>query len=95
MRIIQIIALFTLTIGWFPFMWIVIWGSWHREYAVWILFLGLILCLPSALILGQVVTQKGLWLKQEELDKEVKKFRNAKEKYEKATIEIVKIQKLK
>ena len=94
MKKLQIIALFTLTIGWFPFMWIAIWGSWHREYAVWILGLGIILCISSALILTQVLTQKALWLNQEELDKEIEKFRNAKAKYEKATLELVKMQQL-
>jgi len=101
MKKLQIIALFTLTIGWFPFMWIAIWGSWNRDYAVWILFLGLFLCITSAVILGQVLTQKALWLNQEELDKEVQnffkevqKFRDAKAKYEKATLELVKMQQI-
>ena len=94
MKKLQIIALFTLTIGWFPFMWIAVWGSWNRDYAVWILFLGLFLCISSALILAQVLTQKALWLNQEEFDKEVQKFRDAKAKYEKATLEIVKMQQL-
>ena len=94
MKKLQIIALFTLTIGWFPFMWIAVWGSWNREYAVWILCLGIILCISSALILAQVLTQKALWLNQEELDKEIEKFRNAKAKYEKATLELVKMQQL-
>ena len=95
MKKLQIIALFILTIGWFPFMWIAIWGSWHREYSIWILFLGFLLCITSALILLQVLTQKALWLNQEELDKEVEKFRNAIAKYEKATLELVKMQQLK
>lgn len=94
MKKLQIIALFTLTVGWFPFMWIAVWGSWNRDYAVWILFLGLFLCISSALILAQVLTQKALWLNQEEFDKEVQNFRDAKAKYEKATIEIVKMQQL-
>ena len=94
MKKLQIIALFTLTVGWFPFMWIAVWGSWNRDYAVWILFLGLFLCISSALILAQVLTQKTLWLNQEELDKEIEKFINAKAKYEKATLELVKMQQL-
>jgi hypothetical protein len=67
-------------------MWIAIWGS--REYAIWILFLGLFLCITSAVILGQVLTQKALWLNQEELDKEVQNFRDAKANYEKAVQQI-------
>jgi hypothetical protein len=92
MKKLQIIALFTMTIGWFPFMWVAIWGSWHREYGLWILFLGLILCLSSALILGQVLTQKALWLNQDELDKEIENFKDAKTKYEKATQKLVRNQ---
>jgi hypothetical protein len=95
MKKLQIIALFTLTIGWFPFMWIAIWGSWNRDYGVWILCLGLILCISSALILANLLTQKALWLNQEEFDKEVQKFRDAKTKYEKATLELVKMQQIK
>ena len=33
-------------------------------------------------------------MKQEEFDKELEKFRNAKSKYEKATLELVKMQKI-
>jgi superfamily II DNA or RNA helicase len=76
MKKLQIIALFTLTIGWFPFMWIAIWGSWHREYAVLILVLGLFMCMSSALILGQVFTQKALWLNQEEFDELIDEQKN-------------------
>lgn len=94
MKKLFITAFFTLTVGWFPFMWIAAWGSWNRDYAVWILFLGLFLCISSTLILSQVLTQKALWLNQEELDKEVQKFRDAKAKYEKATLELVKMQQL-
>jgi len=94
MKKLQIIALFINTIGWFPFMWVAIWGSWNRDYAVWVLFLGIILCMPSALILCQLLSQKALWLNQEEFDKEVEKFRKAKAKYEKATLELVKMQQL-
>jgi len=94
MKKLQIIALFTITIGWFPFMWVAVWGSWHREYGLWILFLGFILCISSALILGQVLTQKALWLNQDELDKEIQKFKDAKAKYDKAALELVKLQSL-
>jgi hypothetical protein len=94
MKKLQIIALFTLTIGWFPFMWIAVWGSWHREYAIWVLVLGLFLCIVPSVIIGGVLSNKAFWLNQEELDKEVEKFRNAKTKYEKATLELVKMQQL-
>jgi hypothetical protein len=94
MKKLQIIALFTLTIGWFPFMFIAVWGSWHRDYGLWIICLGFSLCISSALILANLLTQKALWLNQEELDKEVENFRNAKAKYEKATLELVKMQSL-
>lgn len=94
MKKLQIIALFINVLGWFPFMWIAVWGSWHREYGFLILGLGLILCMSSALILGQILTQKALWLNQEELDKEVQKFKDARGKYEQATLEIVKLQSL-
>ena len=94
MKKLQIIALFTLTIGWFPFMWMAIWGSKHKDYAALIVILGLFLCIFSAVILCFTLNQKALWLNQEEFDKEVKKFRDAKAKYEKATLELVKMQKL-
>jgi hypothetical protein len=94
MKKLQIIALFTLTIGWFPFMWIAIWGSWHREYAIWVLILGLFLCIVPSLIIADLLSNKALWIKQEEFDKELEKFRNAKSKYEKATLELVKMQKI-
>lgn len=94
MKKLQIIAVFINVIGWFPFMWIAVWGSWNREYATYILCLGIFLCLSSGLILVHLLTQKALWLKQEEYDKEVQMFRDAKAKYQKATLEIVKLQSL-
>ena len=67
MKKLQIIALFILTIGWFPFMWIAIWGSWHREFAVWVLCLGIILCISSEVLLEkekqQIINAHGVQMK--------------------------------
>ena len=42
------IAYYPLVLGWFIFMWVAVYGSWHREYGVWIALFGLGLCMFGA-----------------------------------------------
>lgn len=95
MKKIQIIALITLMIGWFPFMFVSIYGMHNKDLSLIIMFSGFIICLMSALILTPLFSNKALWLKQDEFDKEKDKFVLARKKYEQATLEFVKKQEVK
>jgi hypothetical protein len=50
---------------------------------------------PNSVSVQQALLQVWNECEQEELDKEVEKFRKAKAKYEKATLELIKMQQLK
>jgi hypothetical protein len=49
---------------------------------------------PNSVSVQQALLQVWNECEQEELDKEVEKFRKAKAKYEKATLELIKMQQL-
>ena len=85
MRKITLLSVFVLTIGWFPFMWIAVFSSNHKEYVMYALFLGLFLCIPSAIIVASSLSNKALWINQEKLDAEIQSFKEVKKAYEQAT----------
>jgi hypothetical protein len=83
------IALVISTIGWFPFMWLSIWGSWNREAGMWVLLLGLVLCLFSGIILIGLLNNKALWLSQDKYNEHIQEFKDAKKIYEKASKQLI------
>ena len=83
------IALVISTIGWFPFMWLSIWGSWNREAGMWVLLLGLVLCLFSGIILIGLLNNKALWLSQYKYNEHIKEFKDAQKIYEKASKQLI------
>ena len=95
MKKIQVIALITLILGWFPFMWVCLYGMHHKDLALIIIFSGFSICIISALILVSLFSNKALWVNNEEFDKEKEKFVLARKKYEQATLEFVKKQEIK
>jgi len=83
------IALSISTIGWFPFMWLSIYGSWNRDAGLWIFCLGLALCLFSGLILVGLLSNKALWLSQDKYNEHIQEFKEAKNIYEKASKKLI------
>lgn len=96
MKTIQKIAIITLTLGWFPFMWICAFASTteNKDIVMAVLFTGLFLCLMGSMLSMSIFSNKLFWKKQDEFDKEIEKYWIARKKYEEATNEFVKNQKL-
>lgn len=83
------IALVISTIGWFPFMWLSVYGSWNRYVGVWVLCLGIMLCMFSGLILCSLLTNRAIWLSQDKYNKHIKDYNDAKKIYEKASKHLI------
>jgi hypothetical protein len=70
-------------------MWLSIWGSWNREAGMWVLLLGLVLCLFSGIILIGLLNNKALWLSQDKYNEHIQEFKDAKKIYEKASKQLI------
>lgn len=95
MKKLAVISTIILILGWFPFMWISVYGSHHREHSELILFLGIFMCLVGAVGSISIIGSKSFWLNEERIQKEIDKYIVAKKKYEQATLDLVKIQEIK
>lgn len=74
-----------LLIGWFPFMFISVWGMrLDPNKALIIMFIGFFICICSALAFTQLLSNKGFWLTNKILNNEIEKTRLARANYEKA-----------
>jgi hypothetical protein len=82
MKTIFKITFLATIIGWFPFMFICLWGMWQPyEVRLIICFSGLALCITSVMFFTFFVNNRGFWLRLDVLDKEIEAFRKAKESY--------------
>lgn len=75
------ITFITLSLGWFAFMWFAMWGSKHEQYGIWVFFAGLTICCLGTFCVGELLSNKGFWLRNSVLDREIEAFKKAKEKY--------------
>lgn len=84
MKTITKIAIITVTIGWFPFMWLCIYGfKQPAETRIIITMIGLFTCLFGSMIsLLGVFGNNSFWLSIKDLDKKREDFITAKKNYE-------------
>lgn len=80
-----------LSVGWFIFMWFALWGSRHEQYGIWVFFTGLTICLMGGLCFGSLLSNKGFWLRNDILDREIEAFKKAKDKYLKTEKNLAKV----
>jgi hypothetical protein len=74
-----------LMLGWFPFMFLCIWGMrLDTTPRLMVASIGFGICICSALAFTQLLSNKGFWLTNKILDSEIEKTRIAKANYEKA-----------
>ena len=59
-----------LQLGWFPFMWLSVWGSWNREWGVVVLLVGLLICMLGAISAIPLMQKDDLFKTIDELEKE-------------------------
>lgn len=84
MKTITRIAIITLTIGWFPFMWVCAFGV-HQsdDVRIGIFMSGLFICLSASMIsLAGVFGNNAFWLSLKGLDEKVKAYDDAKKVYQ-------------
>lgn len=84
MKTITKIAIITLTIGWFPFMWVCAFGV-HQsdDVRIGIFMSGLFICLVGTMIsLAGVFGNNSFWLSLKGLDEKVKSYDDAKKAYQ-------------
>ena len=79
------ICLFLLSLGWFAFMFICLWGmSKEVEIRLTIFLSGVAVCIFGAFTFTSLLHNKGFWMLNDELNKEIEKTRESKKSYEKA-----------
>jgi hypothetical protein len=77
-----------LLLGWFPFMWLSIYGSWNREIGVFIAIGGLCLCMFSSMMTLPLLRNNDLFKSIDELEEERMKYHEARKKLEKKILEL-------
>ncbi len=82
-------AFIVLTMGWFPFMFLSIWGSnQSADIRFTITFLGLFMCSLSSLVLSQVFGNSKIFQSLEELEIERNKLYEVRKRLEKKIMEL-------
>lgn len=76
------IGYYTLLLGWFAFIWIAVWGSWNREYSVFVALCGLSCCIFGAAVLQDAFINGELFKTIDELNEEKRKYQEATKRLE-------------
>jgi hypothetical protein len=82
------IAFTCLFLGWFPFMWLSIYASWHREVGFIVAIVGLCLCMFGMLMMIPVITYDDLFKSIDELNEARRKYVEATERLSKKIKEL-------
>jgi len=73
------ISFITLLLGWFPFMFLCLFGMrLDSDYRLLIVLLGFLICCISAMLFAFFINDRGFWLRKDILDKEISALREAK-----------------
>lgn len=70
----------SLLFGWFPFMWIAVWGSWNRDIGIIVLLIGIFFCFMGTLSILPLLMNDDLFKKIEQLEEEKLKYFQATQK---------------
>lgn len=82
-------------IGWFPFMWFVLWGSGQSATVrIIVFFIGMMLSIVGSLLSLIWINNPALWRSYDEIEDLKKDYREFKAKYQKALAEFVNNQKI-
>ena len=82
------IAFICLTLGWFPFMWVSIYASWHRELGLIVALVGLCLCIFGSMMIIPILKDNDLFNSIDELDKAKNKYYEATQRLNKKIKEL-------
>jgi len=76
------IAFYSLLLGWFPFMWLSVWGSWNREIGVIVLLVGILICIFGSMMVMPLLKNNDLFKSIDQLDEERAKYYEATKRLE-------------
>ncbi len=84
------ISFITLLLGWFPFMFLCLFGMrLDSDYRLLIVLLGFLICCISAMLFAFLIKDRGFWLRKDILDKEISALREAKKQHEEAKRKLI------
>lgn len=63
-------AIYLLILGWFPFIWLSVYGSWNREIGVIVAAVGIIILISGSMLTMPLLKDEDLFKSIEELEKE-------------------------
>jgi hypothetical protein len=75
------VSIIVLTIGWFPFMFLCIWGSKNPLVSIISMFIGVIVCLCTSIILNTYLRDEPYWRSMYEIEKLREKYERAVDYY--------------
>jgi hypothetical protein len=76
------IAFYSLLMGWFPFMWLSLFGYSHQEYATFISMGGLLLCVWGSILIMPLMRNNDLFKSIDQLSEERYKYYEATKRLE-------------
>lgn len=82
------ISFYSLLLGWFPFLFFSIWGSWNREIGIYVMIAGLSLCVFGSMTFMPLMRNGDLFKSIDELEEERQRFSEARQKLERKIVEI-------
>jgi membrane protein implicated in regulation of membrane protease activity len=82
------ISFYSLLFGWFPFMFLSVWGSWNREVEMFVFSFSVILCVVGTMTMMPLLRDQDLFKSIDELEEERMKYYEARKRLEKKIIEL-------
>lgn len=82
------IAFYSLLFGWFPFMFVAVWGSWNRDMGVIVACVGILLCMFGSIMMLPILKDNDLFKSIDELNEERVKYYEAIKRLEQKITEL-------
>ncbi len=82
------ISFYSVLWGWFPFMWLSVWGSMNRDIGVYVSLAGVVLCMFGFIMITPLLKHEDLFKSIDDLEEERKRYHEARKKLEKKIMEL-------
>lgn len=77
------ISFYSILYGWFPFMWLCVWGLWQTtEIRFAVVMIGLTFCLSGSMLILPLIKNSDLFKSIEDLEEERMKYSEARKRLE-------------
>ena len=81
-------SFYSLLFGWFPFVWLSVWGSTNKEFGIIVSSVGVVLCFVGSMTMLPLLKHEDLFKSIDELEEERMKYYEARKKLEKKIMEL-------